>query len=86
MTLSATTGRDENVSTRPACAELYVNGRPSGICQNWPDAPVPAPTSHYDGRRPPEPDRRPVEQNPTCWITNAGWPRCSELTERTDTR
>ena len=61
MLLSATTGRDGSVSTRPA----------------------PVPTSHYDGRPPPAPDRRPVEQNPTCWITNAGWPRCYE---RTDTR
>ena len=66
---------------RPACAELYENGRPTGTCQNWPDAPVPAPTTFYDGRRPPEPDRRPVEQNPTCWITDAGWPRCHERTD-----
>ena len=49
-------------------------------------APVTQPTSAYDGRRPPEPDRRPVEQNPTCWIQDTGWPRCREWNERTDTR
>jgi hypothetical protein len=86
VTLSATTGRDENVSTRPMCAELYQDGRPTGTCCNWPDNPVSAPTSSYDGRRPPEPDRRPVEQNPSCWIADAGWPRCREWNERTDTR
>jgi hypothetical protein len=72
----------EAAMDRPACAELYVDGAPSGTCQNWPDAPVPAPTSSYDGRAPSwGPDRRPIEQNPTCWVTNPGWPRCSERTD-----
>lgn len=76
------TARGANVVTRPACAELYVDGVPTGVCQNWPDAPVPAPTSSYDGRAPHwGPDRRPIEQNPTCWVTNPGWPRCSEGTD-----
>lgn len=78
----APVGRAAIVVTRPACAEEYENGRPTGWCQNWPDAPVPAPTSSYDGRAPAVPaDRRPVEQGPTCWITDAGWPRCYERTD-----
>jgi hypothetical protein len=72
--LTACGDRVETFPSRPACAEEYVNGRPTGWCQNWPDAPVPAPTSSYDGRIAPAGDRRPIEQNPTCWITNPGWP------------
>jgi hypothetical protein len=67
---------------RPACQEVYEDGAPTGTCWNWPDNPVPMPTSSYDGRAPYwEADRRPIEQNPTCWITNPGWPRCSERTD-----
>lgn len=43
--------------------------------------PAPRPTQEYDGLAPPPGDRRPVEQNPDCWIASAGWPRCSERTD-----
>lgn len=43
--------------------------------------PLPRPTQEYDGAAPPPADRRPVEQNPTCWIASPGWPRCSERTD-----
>ena len=37
--------------------------------------PVPNPTSAYDGQGPSvEPDRRPIGQNPGCWIGTPGWP------------
>jgi hypothetical protein len=71
--LSGCTPMDGRVTAREA-AQAAPGPRPTTL-----------PTSAYDGKAPPRPDRRPVEQNPSCWIASPGWPRCSEL-ERTDTR
>lgn len=62
----------------PACAS--ERGRADIVVSR----PVPSPTG-YPGPAPVV-DKRPIEQNPECWIADAGWPRCSELNdERTDT-
>jgi hypothetical protein len=36
-------------------------------------------TQDHNVEKPPEADRRPVEQNPGCWIGwDPKWPRCDE--------
>ena len=44
-------------------------------------APLTLPTPAHGVPPAPAADRRPVEQNPMCWITNPGWPRCFERTD-----
>lgn len=73
-----------------ALALLPAACSPRAAAQDGPSradtvVPQPAPTQSYDGRAPAPADRRPIEQNPECWIADPGWPRCSELENGTDT-